>query len=163
MARRNEKTWDVFRKGEERRASADPAEQVDRVANSQRGRVSASLSDHRNRHGAKLGALCRRVKRFAVLIRPPRRVFGVTSRRDYSEQTIESEITASMSMLRDTEASAGLSDPGERAMGPLALRLVLVAAGLGVVALLAVAGLLWVRHGTTIFFDTLAAGIATCF
>ncbi|MEP9366022.1 hypothetical protein [Xanthobacter sp. VNH20] len=40
--------------------------------------------------------------------------------------------------------------------------LVLAALALVLVALLAGAGLLWVVHGPTVFFDTLASGFATC-
>ncbi|WP_341990789.1 hypothetical protein [Azorhizobium sp. AG788] len=38
-------------------------------------------------------------------------------------------------------------------------------AGLGALAVLLVGGgvLLWMRHGVAIFFDTVAAGLATCF
>lgn len=45
-----------------------------------------------------------------------------------------------------------------------ALRRVVIA-GLGAGAVLLVAGgvLLWMRHGVAIFFDTVAAGLATCF
>ncbi len=42
-------------------------------------------------------------------------------------------------------------------------RLVAAAALAGVVALFAVAVLLWLKNGTAVFFETLAAGIAACF
>ncbi|GGF87440.1 hypothetical protein GCM10007301_54160 [Azorhizobium oxalatiphilum] len=58
--------------------------------------------------------------------------------------------------------------PAERpaaAGGTSAWRLHALTGGLVavVVLLLGGAGLLWARHGTAIFFDTVAAGIATCF
>lgn len=61
------------------------------------------------------------------------------------------------------EVGSERSAPAERA--PSARRLRLLTGGLiGVfVALLGGGGLLWARHGTAVFFDTVAAGIATCF
>ncbi len=40
---------------------------------------------------------------------------------------------------------------------------VVVAGGAVAVALLVVAGVLWLRYGTAVFFQTLAAGLAACF
>jgi len=40
---------------------------------------------------------------------------------------------------------------------------VAVAGGAAAAAILAVAGVLWLRYGTAVFFQTLAAGLAACF
>jgi len=36
-------------------------------------------------------------------------------------------------------------------------------ASLGALLLVGAAGLLWMKHGATVFFDTLSAGLAACF
>lgn len=61
-----------------------------------------------------------------------------------------------------------LDRPARRAPGaariaiPAATR-VAVAGGVAVAgALLAAAALLWARHGATVFFDVMSAGIASC-
>ncbi|MFN3348440.1 hypothetical protein [Pseudorhodoplanes sp.] len=43
------------------------------------------------------------------------------------------------------------------------LSLPLVAVGLGMGALLALAGALWLHYGTAVFFEIVRAGIAACF
>ncbi|MFG1399450.1 hypothetical protein [Roseixanthobacter pseudopolyaromaticivorans] len=72
-------------------------------------------------------------------------------------------------MTRASEgASGGEWMAATRVAPALAVRpsgrqpLVLAALVLVLVALLAGAGLLWVVHGPTVFFDTLASGFATC-
>ncbi|WP_127090572.1 hypothetical protein [Aquabacter cavernae] len=52
------------------------------------------------------------------------------------------------------------SAPGQ---GRLLRALAVGGAGFVVLLLLAGAGLLWVRNGTTVFFETLSAGLAACF
>ncbi|QTL06325.1 hypothetical protein J5J86_18975 [Aquabacter sp. L1I39] len=65
---------------------------------------------------------------------------------------------------RASDAAAASPCPGAEAVeagGPLGpLRMALLAA-LGLV-LLAGTGWLWARHGGTVFFDTLTAGLGTC-
>ena len=54
------------------------------------------------------------------------------------------------------------SAPESRPPGRLAMAVtvaVLIAAG----AVLALAGVLWLRYGTAVFFQTLSAGLAACF
>ncbi|MEP9379534.1 hypothetical protein ABLE91_22675 [Aquabacter sp. CN5-332] len=64
-----------------------------------------------------------------------------------------------MSMSRGidtgTELPAGREEGLKRAL--------LAAVAVGVVLLLGAAIFLWQQHGTALFFDTLAAGIAACF
>ncbi|TCT05078.1 hypothetical protein [Aquabacter spiritensis] len=42
-------------------------------------------------------------------------------------------------------------------------RLVIAGTGLAVLLLVGATSVLWLRHGTAVFFDTLAAGLAMCF
>ena len=49
-----------------------------------------------------------------------------------------------------------------RSQGRVASVIAWGAAGLGVLALLGAAGL-WFHYGTTVFFETIAAGVSACF
>ncbi|MDI4666567.1 hypothetical protein K9U40_19900 [Xanthobacter autotrophicus] len=59
---------------------------------------------------------------------------------------------------------AGGSEPaGSRfGRGPLGVRLAVAGSVAVAVALFAAAALLWARHGATVFFDLMSAGIAAC-
>lgn len=56
----------------------------------------------------------------------------------------------------------GASPASVRSPNRLAMAVTVAAAMVGAVALVA-AGVLWLRYGTAVFFQTLAAGLAACF
>jgi hypothetical protein len=58
-------------------------------------------------------------------------------------------------------SSTGLIAPA-RPQGRVAAAIAWGAAGLGGLALLGAAGL-WFHYGTTVFFETIAAGVSACF
>lgn len=64
-----------------------------------------------------------------------------------------------MSISRSSDTSADLSDARQEGLK----RALLAAIAAGVVLSLGAAVFLWQQHGTALFFDTLAAGIAACF
>ncbi|OYX14897.1 MAG: hypothetical protein B7Z15_02380 [Rhizobiales bacterium 32-66-8] len=64
------------------------------------------------------------------------------------------EITHSAPEADDTSDAAPLSRDAWR---------LIAGASLGAIALVGLAGLLWIQHGGTVFFDTLSAGLAACF
>lgn len=68
--------------------------------------------------------------------------------------TARSEATADTPAVSSGAAPARLSRGARWIVAGVALLLG--------VALLAAAGLLWARHGATVFFDTLSAGLGSC-
>lgn len=65
---------------------------------------------------------------------------------------------ASPTPVPESLTHSDASEPAENAFARLAVWVVAGAAG----ALFGAALLLWFRHGATVFFDTLAAGIGAC-
>ncbi|MEW6257331.1 MAG: hypothetical protein AB1592_15365 [Pseudomonadota bacterium] len=67
-----------------------------------------------------------------------------------------------MTLSRAT-ASAGPAEARAKRGSTLAVRLLVAAGSALFLMLLAAAGMLWVKNGTSVFFETLSAGLAACF
>lgn len=72
-------------------------------------------------------------------------------------------VIRSMAMTCATPPSASVPETPDHGRARLLRGLALGGGGLLAALLLGAAGLLWVRNGTSVFFETLSAGLAACF
>jgi len=163
------------------RASVNPADEVDRAANSPLGRSEIRQMGSDEAHGRSLRASAHERQ---CLARESVSRRGVAGRlRGWPAPPGRSSLRPEagafcphrhgmLSMGSHRSATDGLAPPAavaasaDAAAGAAAERRlarigVWAAAGLGAL-LFAVAALLWWRHGTTVFFDVMSAGIAAC-